>query len=71
MKIVEVKSLRIEAVKVIRFGRFCDHRGYFTEHYRKSDFDGQSQLSFMKDMEFVQTNESYSVKGTIRGLHFQ
>ena len=71
MKIVEVKSLRIEAVKVIRFGRFRDERGYFTEHYRKSDFDGQGQLSFMKDVEFVQANESYSVKGTIRGLHFQ
>ena len=38
MKILSVKSLEIEAIKVIRFARFCDHRGYFTEHYRKSDF---------------------------------
>jgi len=71
MKLLEVKQLPIEAVKVIRFARFCDHRGYFTEHYRKSDFANHPDTSFMKGVEFVQCNESYSKKGTVRGLHFQ
>jgi dTDP-4-dehydrorhamnose 3,5-epimerase len=71
MKIIEVKSLVIEAVKVIRYARFCDHRGYFTEHYRKSNFAEDSVMGFMKGVEFVQCNESYSRTGTIRGLHFQ
>jgi len=71
MKVLEVKTLRIEAVKVIRFARFCDHRGYFTEHFRKSDFAGHPKMEFMKSVEFVQCNESYSKKGTVRGLHFQ
>lgn len=71
MKLYEVKTLKIQPVKVIRFGRFCDHRGYFTEHYRKSDFLSHPDVSFMKDVEFVQCNESYSKKGTVRGLHFQ
>ncbi|MCK5149250.1 dTDP-4-dehydrorhamnose 3,5-epimerase family protein [bacterium] len=71
MKVVEVKSLGIEAIKVIRFARFCDHRGYFTEHFRKSDFVNHPEMGFMKDVEFVQCNESCSHKGTIRGLHFQ
>ncbi|MHC4749388.1 MAG: dTDP-4-dehydrorhamnose 3,5-epimerase family protein [Planctomycetota bacterium] len=71
MKILEVKSLEIEKIKVVRFSRFCDHRGYFTEHYRKSDFRNNPEMGFMKDVEFVQCNESYSKKGTIRGLHFQ
>jgi dTDP-4-dehydrorhamnose 3,5-epimerase len=71
MKLLEVKTLAIEAIKVIRFGRFCDHRGYFTEHYRKSDFANHSDVDFMKDVEFVQANESYSRNGTVRGLHFQ
>ena len=31
MKILEVKSLAIEDVKVIKYARFGDHRGYFTE----------------------------------------
>jgi dTDP-4-dehydrorhamnose 3,5-epimerase len=71
MKLLEVKQLQIEAVKVIRFARFCDHRGYFAEHYRKSDFANHPDMSFMKGVEFVQCNESYSKKGTVRGLHFQ
>lgn len=71
MKIVEANSLRIGAIKVIRFARFCDHRGYFTEHYRRSDFTSHKEAAFMKDVEFVQCNESYSKKGTVRGLHFQ
>lgn len=71
MKIGRVKKLQIEAIKVIKFARFCDRRGYFTEHYRKDDFNNHAEMGFMKDVEFVQCNESYSKKGTIRGLHFQ
>lgn len=71
MKIIEVKSLPIEAIKVVEFARFQDHRGYFTEHYRLSDFDRHPEMPFMKDVKFVQCNESYSRQGTIRGLHFQ
>jgi dTDP-4-dehydrorhamnose 3,5-epimerase len=71
MKLLEVKTLAIEDVKVVKFARFCDHRGYFTEHYRRSDFKNTSALDFMGGAEFVQANESYSRKGTIRGLHFQ
>lgn len=71
MKIIDVKALAFPEAKVIRFGRFCDHRGYFTEPYRKSDFVSHSAMGFMKNIEFVQVNESFSKAGTIRGLHFQ
>lgn len=71
MKIIEVKTLVIPDVKVIRYARFCDHRGYFTEHYRKSDFHNSAAKEFMKGIEFLQCNESFSLKGTVRGLHFQ
>lgn len=71
MKLCEVRTLGIESVKVIRFARFCDHRGYFTEHYRKSDFANHPDMGFMKGVEFVQCNESCSKTGTVRGLHFQ
>lgn len=71
MKLIEVKTLRIPEVKVIRFARYCDHRGYFTEHYRKSDFEDHAETVFMKEVEFLQCNESYSKKGAVRGLHFQ
>ena len=71
MKLLDVKTLEIEEIKVVRFSRFCDHRGYFTEHYRKSDFRNRPEMGFTRDIEFLQCNESYSKKGTIRGLHFQ
>jgi len=71
MKILKIKSLQIPEIKVIRFGRFCDHRGYFTESFRKSDLWGYPEMESMKGIEWVQCNESFSKKGTIRGLHFQ
>jgi dTDP-4-dehydrorhamnose 3,5-epimerase len=71
VKILGVNTLELEAIKLIRFARFCDHRGYFTEHYRRCDFKNHAAMGFMKDVEFVQANESFSKAGTIRGLHFQ
>ena len=61
--------MRSPAIKVIRFARFMDMRGYFTESFRKSDF--ASQLAFMKDVQFVQFNESFSRRNVVRGMHFQ
>lgn len=68
MKIVDVSPLAFPEVAVIRFARFKDHRGYFTEHYRASDFAG---LEHLGGIDFRQMNESFSRAGTIRGLHFQ
>ena len=71
MKILAVDRLEIPEIKVIRFARFCDQRGYFTEHFRQSDFRTSPLTPFMEGVEFVQTNESFSKAGTVRGLHFQ
>ena len=71
MKILEVRPLVFPEVKVIRFQRFKDERGYFSEIYRKDQFHSHPDLSALKDSEFVQYNESYSRQNTIRGMHFQ
>jgi len=71
MKILDVTDLKLSGVKIIRFGRFADHRGFFAEHFRKSEFMTNSRLNFLKDVDFSQCNESFSKPGTIRGLHFQ
>ncbi len=71
MKLRGAKTLQIDGTKVITFARFCDQRGYFTEHFRKSEFANHPEMGFMKGVEFVQCNESYSRPGTVRGLHFQ
>ncbi len=71
MKITEIKSLAIPDIKVIQFARFADHRGYFTETFRKSDYQNHPDMEFLNNVNFVQCNESFSKKDTIRGLHFQ
>jgi len=71
VKIIQVKTLPTDAIKVVKFARFSDHRGYFTEHYRRSDFQNHPDMGFLRGTEFVQCNESFSRKGTLRGLHFQ
>ncbi|MCX7991290.1 MAG: dTDP-4-dehydrorhamnose 3,5-epimerase family protein, partial [Proteobacteria bacterium] len=68
MKILEVLSLKIEDIKVIKFAKFKDDRGYFTEVFRQQDIEG---LDFLKGYKFYQANESYSKANVIRGLHFQ
>jgi dTDP-4-dehydrorhamnose 3,5-epimerase len=69
MKVLEIKDLSIPSAKVVKFQRFADHRGYFTESFRKSQF--ANELPFLRGIGFVQANESFSRKGVVRGLHFQ
>lgn len=71
MKVLAVSQLEIPEIKIIRFARFCDQRGYFTEHFRRGDFETNPLTYFMQGVEFVQTNESFSRSSTVRGLHFQ
>lgn len=71
MKILAVRPLAIPDVVVVRFARFRDPRGYFTESFRRSDFQQHPDLAFVGGQPFVQVNESYSQAGVVRGLHFQ
>jgi dTDP-4-dehydrorhamnose 3,5-epimerase len=71
MEIIEVNSLVIPDIKIIKYTRYCDIRGYFSEQFRKSDFHEHPDMTFMTGIEFVQANESFSKKGVVRGLHFQ
>lgn len=62
----EFIELNINGVYRIIPGIFKDGRGYFTEIYKRSEFK-----SMGINVEFNQDNQSYSSKGTLRGLHFQ
>ncbi len=64
---MEITSLEIEAVKLVRPQRHFDSRGYFSEVWNKRAF-AEAGI----DVDFVQDNYSYSTsQGTVRGLHFQ
>ena len=56
----------IEGLCVITPAVHGDSRGYFMETYNENDM---KEAGF--DITFVQDNESGSVKGVLRGLHFQ
>ncbi len=71
MKILEVKSLVLPGVKVIKYARFPDNRGYFAETFRQSDVTQDEQMDFLRTVNFVQTNESFSKASVVKGLHFQ
>lgn len=64
---MEIVSLEIPDVKLIRPRKFGDHRGFFSEVYSRKAF---SEAGIPQ--EFVQDNHSLSSEvGTVRGLHFQ
>lgn len=57
---------KIKGVYIIDVKTYGDHRGYFMETYKESEFR-EAGL----DYTFVQDNQSSSRKGVLRGLHFQ
>ena len=69
MKVKSITNSFIPGVKLINFERFMDQRGFFTETYRSSDFVNNKLNIFPNGI--MQSNESYSNKYVLRGLHFQ
>ena len=63
---MEVIQTAIEGVVIIEPRLFNDDRGYFFESFSQRDFDKQ-----VRQVSFVQDNESKSSYGVLRGLHFQ
>ncbi|MBE0651221.1 MAG: dTDP-4-dehydrorhamnose 3,5-epimerase [Bacteroidales bacterium] len=63
---MEIVKTKIPDLYIIKPQVFEDHRGYFFESYNKEKF-----LQLGMDQNFVQDNESKSMKGVLRGLHFQ
>lgn len=56
----------INGVVMVDVRMFGDNRGYFMETYKKEDFERGGITC-----TFVQDNQSSSVQGVLRGLHFQ
>jgi len=63
---INVIDTEIEGVKIIEPKIFGDARGYFFESFSQREFEEK-----VCKTTFVQDNESRSVAGVVRGLHFQ
>ena len=64
MKISKVKN---SDLLIFSPETFEDKRGYFFESFNQNRFENLSKQKFV----FVQDNESKSIKGTLRGFHYQ
>ncbi len=62
----QIKKASLAGVLEIFPRVFEDQRGYFFESYRADWLQSEGV-----DHEWVQDNQSFSTKGTVRGLHFQ
>jgi dTDP-4-dehydrorhamnose 3,5-epimerase len=65
--VIDVSTLAIPEVKLLRLQKHGDARGFFSETYSRRDLAAAGI-----DCDFVQDNHSLSVEpGVVRGLHFQ
>jgi dTDP-4-dehydrorhamnose 3,5-epimerase len=63
---MNIEHTAIQDLVIITPTVFEDERGYFMESYNKTKL---TDLGI--NIEFVQDNQSFSKKGTLRGLHYQ
>ena len=63
---LSIEKTPIKGLIIIHPHVFEDERGYFIKDFERS-FYAENDLP----VDFLETNESKSKKGTIRGLHFQ
>ena len=64
---MKAKRLSIPDVLLLEPKVFGDERGFFFESYNRHSFREATGI----DVDFVQDNHSRSVKGVLRGLHYQ
>ena len=64
---MKIQKTKIKGVLLIQPNVYNDERGYFLESFNSKEF---YELTKIKT-SFVQDNQSCSVKGVLRGLHFQ
>ena len=62
-----LEETKLEDCFIVRDKKHTDSRGYFFEGFNQKIFNHLSGL----DTQFVQDNQSKSIKGVLRGLHFQ
>ena len=64
---MKVRPLSIPDILLIEPKVFRDERGFFFESFNRADFEKGTNISPI----FVQENHSRSIKGVLRGLHYQ
>jgi dTDP-4-dehydrorhamnose 3,5-epimerase len=63
---MNVSKTPLDGVLIVEPRVYRDHRGYFLETYNRKRY-GEAGI----DQAFVQDNLSYSIRDTLRGMHYQ
>jgi dTDP-4-dehydrorhamnose 3,5-epimerase len=63
---MNLKKTKIKDLVLLKSKILVDKRGYFTESFNQKGIN-----KLLGEINFVQDNESTSLKGVLRGLHFQ
>ena len=63
---MEYNKTEIDGVYTLQPRVFNDARGYFMEAWKQQEFE-----EHIGPVHFIQDNESQSVRGVLRGLHYQ
>lgn len=63
---MDVLKTAIEGVVILEPRVYKDARGYFFESFSQKEFESK-----VRNVNFVQDNQSKSTRGVLRGLHFQ
>ena len=63
---IKVKSTSLEGFLIVEPNCYKDDRGFFLETYQEDIYKAAGITD-----KFVQDNQSRSIKGVIRGMHFQ
>jgi dTDP-4-dehydrorhamnose 3,5-epimerase len=64
---MQIETTKLNGVLLLKPRVFRDDRGFFLESWNKRAFDEAAG----RIVEFVQDNHSRSVRGVLRGLHYQ
>jgi len=68
---MQITATKIPDVKIIEPLVFADERGYFSETFNAKKFNEALGKKKGEEIDFIQDNESFSQKNTLRGLHYQ
>ncbi|GAA4334887.1 dTDP-4-dehydrorhamnose 3,5-epimerase [Mucilaginibacter gynuensis] len=64
---MNIELTPLEGCLLLKPNIFTDKRGYFFESFNQKSFNDATGI----ETQFIQDNQSFSTKGTLRGLHFQ
>jgi len=66
---IKVEKTNLENVLIFKLDHFEDHRGSYTQLYRKDEYNEIMKKELGKEVEFLEDDFAVSSKNVLRGIH--